>query len=86
MGHELRAALKKDGGGSKLSEADAAELVAKADLDGDGRISFDEFLVAMAQKTRGWEHIWWRHGVASVVNQHVFAALLLTFVVLPVLR
>ena len=79
---ELQAALKKDGG-TKLSEAEAAELVAEADLDGDGRISFDEFLVAMASKARGWEHIWWRHGVASVINQHVFAALLLSFVVLP---
>ena len=37
----------------------------------------------MASKASGWEHIWWRQGVSSILSQHVFAALLLSFVVLP---
>ena len=37
----------------------------------------------MATKATGWQHWWWRLGVASVVNQHTFAALLLSFIVLP---
>ena len=79
---ELRVALEKEGG-TKLSQQEAQELIAKADTDGDGKLSFDEFLAAMASKSPGWERIWSRQAVRSILSQHVFAALLLSFVVLP---
>ena len=78
---ELRVALEKEG--TTLSEQEAEDLLAEADTDNDGKLSLDEFLVAMASKASGFQRFWWRHGVQSVINQHVFAALLLSFVVLP---
>ncbi len=79
--HELRLALEKQG--TTLSEQEAEEILAEADTDGDGKLSLDEFIVAMASKASGFKRFWWRQGVQSVLNQHVFAALLLSFVVLP---
>ncbi|KAF9092370.1 calmodulin-like 3 [Mortierella sp. GBA35] len=55
---ELRSALQHFGN-SSLSEADVDEIVHEADVSGDGRISYEEFLKIMQKsekKLRG-EHI-----------------------------
>lgn len=33
--------------GAKLSDADIADIVARCDLDGDGKLNFDEVIAAM---------------------------------------
>lgn len=45
---ELRLGLKQLG--ENMSEKDVAELVEAADLDGDGNISFEEFVELMRLK------------------------------------
>ena len=67
-----------------MSEQEAQDLVAKVDVKGDGRIAFEEFLRACALKESVFGHWSRKQGIASVFDQHAFAALLLSFIVLPV--
>uniref|UniRef100_A0A8C3YP56 Calmodulin like 5 n=1 Tax=Catagonus wagneri TaxID=51154 RepID=A0A8C3YP56_9CETA len=46
--------------GRNLSEAELKALIAQVDTDGDGVISFEEFLAAMAKRTRGSQGELWK--------------------------
>ncbi|KAF9321119.1 hypothetical protein BG003_003616 [Podila horticola] len=56
---ELRAAIKNILGDNVLSEADIDEIIVEADVSGDGRITFEEFLKIMhkSEKKRRGEHV-----------------------------
>ena len=79
---ELRAALEKHG--TAVSQKEADEVLAKVSGDRDGRITFEEFLRACALRETGFHQWSEEQRIATVFNQHAFAALFLTFVVLPV--
>ncbi|KAG0023888.1 hypothetical protein BGZ81_007902 [Podila clonocystis] len=56
---ELRTAIKNILGDNVLSEADIDEIIVEADVSGDGRITFEEFLKIMhkSEKKRRGEHV-----------------------------
>ncbi|KAG0342090.1 hypothetical protein BG000_006961 [Podila horticola] len=56
---ELRAAIKNILGDNVLSEADIDEIIVEADVSGDGRITFEEFLKIMhkSEKKHRGEHV-----------------------------
>ncbi|KAG0348530.1 calmodulin-like 3 [Podila humilis] len=56
---ELRVAIKDILGPNVLSEADIDEIVVEADVSGDGRITYEEFLKIMkkSEKKHRGEHV-----------------------------
>ncbi|KAG0086916.1 hypothetical protein BGZ93_003332 [Podila epicladia] len=56
---ELRSSIKSILGDNVLSEADIDEIIVEADVSGDGRITFEEFLKIMhkSEKKRRGEHV-----------------------------
>ena len=51
---ELRKLIDDAGFGEEVTEAEIKDLIARVDTDGDGKISFDEFLAVFLEWSKKW--------------------------------